>query len=92
MPASTATTRSLLSTATAQGNGRSSYQATAKEGNLQTSDSFKLGQCEFRDAQLQLLDADSEACLLLPKAASCSLDSECCSGKCTGPAGAKTCK
>lgn len=82
----------LPSTDTAKGNGKSSYQAVAKEGNLQANDSFSLDQCEFRDAQLQLKDSDSPACLLLPKGASCDLDSECCSGKCKGPASGKTCK
>ena len=42
--------------------------------------------------QLQLDDADAPGCILLPKGAPCTNDGECCSGKCRGPAGNKTCK
>ena len=75
-------------------NPKSSYQVKAMEGNLQTNQSFGLGQCEFRDFQLQLQasDPDDEICLLAPKGDSCTLDSQCCSGKCKGPGGSKTCK
>lgn len=82
----------LPSTSTTGSNPQSSYQAKAQEGNLQTTDSFDLAQCEFRDAQLQLRDSLAEACLLLPKGASCTLDSQCCSGNCKGPSGGQTCK
>jgi len=82
----------LPSTSTSGSNPKSSYQAKAQEGNLQTTDTFTLGQCEFRDAQLQLQDSDSATCLLLEKGAACDLDSECCSGNCKGPDGGKTCK
>jgi hypothetical protein len=40
--------------ATGGGGNKSSYEASAKNGNLQTSQIFTLGQCEFRDFQLQL--------------------------------------
>jgi hypothetical protein len=73
-------------------NPKSSYQASAKEGSLQAAESFSLGQCEFRDFQLQLLDSVSETCLLLQKGESCTSAGQCCSGKCKGPAGNQTCK
>jgi hypothetical protein len=82
----------LPSTESAKGNGKSSYQASAREGNLQASDSFTLDQCEFRTDQLQLLDAGSPSCQLLAKGEACTLDSECCSGNCKGPSGGKSCK
>jgi hypothetical protein len=72
--------------------GKSSYEVSAKEGNLQDVQNFSLDQCEFREFQLQLEDSDAPACLLLPKGASCSDAGECCSGKCKGPDGNKTCK
>ncbi len=81
-----------LPQADSTGKHGSQYTAHAKHGNLQTSDSFGLDQCEFRDTQLQLQDADSGACLLAPKGAACTVDSECCSGKCKGPNGNKSCK
>jgi hypothetical protein len=82
----------LPSTQTTGSNPKSSYQVSAKEGNLQDSQSFSLGQCEFLEFQLELLDSDAPACLLLPKGAACTVAGECCSGKCKGPAGGKTCK
>jgi hypothetical protein len=44
----------LPETSTTGSNPNGSYDAKAKEGNLQTTDSFGLGQCEFRDFQLQI--------------------------------------
>jgi photosystem II stability/assembly factor-like uncharacterized protein len=82
----------LSATETTGSNPNSSYDAKAKEGSLQVTESFGLAQCELRDFQLQLPDDGSAACLLLPKGASCSNDGECCSGKCRGPAGGETCK
>ncbi len=82
----------LPSTATTGSNPKSSYQNKAMEGNLQTTENYSLNQCEFRESQLQLQDSDSEDCLLAPKGADCTTDGECCSGKCKGPSGAKTCK
>jgi hypothetical protein len=82
----------LASVSTTGSNPSSSYQAKAMEGNLQASQSFALGQCEFRDFQLQLNDSGAAACLLLPKGDACTLDSECCSGNCKGASGKKTCK
>lgn len=82
----------LPATETTGSNSKSSYQAKAMEGNLQTSQSFSLGQCEFREFQLQLQDSDAPACLLEPKGAACTTDGECCSGKCKGPESSKTCK
>jgi hypothetical protein len=58
---------------------------------LQDNRTFGLGQCEFREFQMQLQDADSEICLLKSKGESCTFADECCSGKCTGKPGAKTC-
>ena len=82
----------LPSTATTGTNPKSSYQVKAKEGNLQTSDTFDLGQCEFHEVQLELQDADATDCLLLAKGEPCVTDGECCSGNCKGPVGGKTCK
>lgn len=82
----------LPNTATTGANPKGSYTAGAKEGNLQKSESFGLGQCEFRDFQLQLQSSNSGGCLLAPKGASCTSPGQCCSGKCTGPSGGKTCK
>jgi hypothetical protein len=82
----------LPSTGTTGSNPKSSYEAKAREGNLQAAESFGLGQCEFREFQLQLQDSDAENCLLLPKGAPCTTAGECCSGKCKGPEGGKTCK
>ncbi len=75
--------------------GKSQYQASAMEGNLQDNRNFTLDQCEFSEFQLQLKSddgGDGGICLLLPKGESCSTDLECCSGKCKGPSGVKTCK
>ena len=82
----------LPSTATTGSDPRSSYQAKAMEGNLQATENFGLGQCEFREFQLELQDSDALMCLLLPKGDMCINDGECCSGKCKGPAGGKACK
>ena len=82
----------LPAVGTTGNNPRSSYETSAKEGNLQDAQSFILDQCEFREFQLELLDSDAPSCLLLPKGASCSDAGECCSGKCKGPSGNKTCK
>lgn len=85
----------LPAVGTTGNNPKSSYSADAKEGNLQTGESFSLGQCEFREFQLELKDSVTEppeACLLLPKGASCTTAGECCSGKCKGPSDAKSCK
>jgi len=82
----------LSSTETTGNNPQSSYSAKAKEGKLALTETFGLGQCELREFQLQLQDNGSVACLLLPKGASCSNAGECCSGKCKGPDGGKTCK
>jgi hypothetical protein len=81
-----------LPEASSDGNNKSSYEAKAKEGNLQASEGFNLDQCELREFQLQIRDSDSDVCLLLPKGASCETDGECCSGNCKGPDGGKTCK
>ena len=37
-------------------------------------------------------DGGGQICLLLPKGSPCSDDNTCCSGKCKGRSGAKTCK
>ena len=71
--------------------GKSQYELYAKEGNLQDSQLFDLGQCQFYETQLHLKDSNSEICLGAPKGASCETGAECCSGKCTGKPGAKTC-
>jgi hypothetical protein len=75
--------------------GKSQYEANAREGNLQDNRSFPLDQCEFSEFQMQLKSddgGDGEVCLLLPKGDSCTSAEECCSGKCKGPEGGKTCK
>ncbi len=82
----------LPSTETTGSGPQSSYQAKAMEGNLQAIEKFGLGQCEFREFQLELQDSTSESCPLLAKGDSCSNAGECCSGKCKGPSGGKTCK
>jgi hypothetical protein len=82
----------LPATDTTGSNPQSSYLASAKEGNLQTSQAFGLGQCEFKEMNLQVRSSTSPVCVLAPKGASCTTDGECCSGKCGGPAGGKTCK
>ncbi|MDB4285419.1 choice-of-anchor D domain-containing protein [bacterium] len=82
----------LPATDTTGSDPRSSYLAKAQETNLKASEQFGLGQCEFRDFQLQLTDSKSEICLLKAKGDSCSNDGECCSYKCKGPIGRKTCK
>jgi len=82
----------LPNTATTGANPNGSYTAGAKEGNLQKDESFGLGQCELREFQLQLTNSNSGVCLLKQKGESCTSAGECCSGKCTGSAGSKTCK
>jgi hypothetical protein len=82
----------LPATQTTGGPNKSSYEVSAKEGNLQDAQSFTLDQCEFLEFQLQFQDSDSEVCLLLPKGASCDNSGQCCSGNCKGKSGAKTCK
>ena len=82
----------LPSTDTTGSNNKSSYQAKAMEGNLQAAESFTLGQCEFRDTQLQLQDSTSPVCVLAQKGEACTTDGDCCSSNCKGPNGAKTCK
>ncbi len=83
----------LPATATTGQAGKSQYETNAKEGNLQDNRSFPLGQCEFSEFQLQLKASDGGgSCLLLEKGEACTSAAECCSGKCTGKSGAKTCK
>jgi hypothetical protein len=82
----------LQAAGTSGNNPRSSYNAKAKEGNLQITQTFGLDQCELREFQLQLEDTGSDICLLLPKGAACTNAGECCSGKCKGPVGDSTCK
>jgi hypothetical protein len=73
--------------------GKSQYEANAREGNLQDKRTFPLGQCEFSEFQLQLKSSDGDgSCLLKEKGESCDSAAECCSGNCTGKAGAMTCK
>jgi len=76
--------------------GKSQYEAYAREGNLQDSRTFRLGQCEFSEFQMQLLDSgdggDPPSCPHKQKGESCSTDAECCSFKCKGPNGNKSCK
>jgi hypothetical protein len=87
-----------LSAAATQGNNpKSSYEASAKEGNLQTSSSFNLDKCELRVDTLQITgnsggEPPPPACMLAQKGDACTMDSECCSNKCTGKAGSMTCK
>ena len=71
-----------------------SQKAEAREGNLQDERSFSLAQCEFKEFQLQLKSSDGDGgiCLLKDKGEACDRDAECCSGKCKGPNGGKTCK
>lgn len=79
---------------TGQGGGKSQYELLVKDGNLQDARSFSLGQCDFLDFQMQLKSSDGGGggiCLLKPKGESCDFADECCSGKCTGKPGAKTC-
>lgn len=83
---------SLPTAQTTGGNPKSSYEVSAKEGNLQDAQSFSIGQCDFLEFQLQLQDSGSEICILKQKGESCETDGECCSGKCKGPDGGKTCK
>ena len=45
----------LPETSTTGSNPSGSYDTRAKEGNLKSTDTFGLGQCEFRDFQMQLL-------------------------------------
>ena len=62
---------------------------------LQDSKNFNLGQCEFKEFQLQLKSGDGDdggICLLKEKGEACESDAECCSFKCKGPEGGKTCK
>jgi hypothetical protein len=80
----------LQAAGTTGNNPQGSYTAKAKEGNVQITETFGLGQCELREFQLQI--DDGSACLLLPKGDSCTNAGECCSGKCKGPEGGKTCK
>jgi hypothetical protein len=82
----------LPAVGTTGGNPKSSYQVHAKEGSLQSSETISLGQCDFLEFQLQLLDSSSEACTLLAKGEVCTTAGECCSGKCKGPAGNMTCR
>lgn len=82
----------LSSVQTTGSNPNSSYQVSAKQGNLQDSQSFNLGQCDFLEFQLQFQDSDSSVCLLAPKGASCSSAGECCSGRCKGPTGSQICR
>jgi hypothetical protein len=78
---------------TTTGNGKSHYQINAMEGNLQDSRAFNLDQCEFNEFQMQLKSSDGDGeCLLLGKGEACESAAECCSGKCKGPNGGKTCK
>ena len=79
--------------ATGKGPGQSSrYEVDVKEGNVQDFLSFPLDQCEFNEFVVELQSGGGEQCLLAPKGAACEFDDECCSGKCKGPKGGKTCK
>ena len=74
--------------------GKSQYEVYAKNGNLQDSRSFPLDQCEFNEFQLQLKSSDGGdggICLEGLKGEDCDTAADCCSGKCTGKPGAKTC-
>lgn len=80
---------------TGSNGGKSQYEVYAKEGNLQDSRTFPLDQCEFSEFQMQLKSTDGgdgSSCPLGKKGDACDLADDCCSGKCTGKAGAKTCK
>jgi hypothetical protein len=77
--------------------GKSQYEVYAKEGNLQDSRTFPLDQCEFNEFQMQLLSTDGGgggggSCPLGQKGDACDSADDCCSGKCSGKAGAQTCK
>lgn len=75
--------------------GRSQYEAYAKEGNLQTTRTFPLGQCEFSEFQMQLTSTDGGgggSCPVGKKGDACDSADDCCSGKCSGKAGAMTCR
>jgi hypothetical protein len=80
----------LQAAGTTGNNPQGSYTAKAKEGSEQITKTFGLGQCELREFQLQL--GGGGVCLLRPKGDSCTNAGECCSGKCKGPEGGKTCK
>jgi len=85
----------LPATETTGKNGQSQYEVNAKDGNLQDNRSFSLAQCEFREFQMQLKSSDGgdpPSCLLKLKGEACEFADECCSGKCKGPSGGKTCK
>ena len=81
----------LPATHTTGNNPKSSYEAKAKEGNLQADQSFGLHQCELSEFQLQLENSAARICLLLPSGAACTVGAECCSNKCSGPKNNKTC-
>jgi hypothetical protein len=77
------------------GNGKSHYLIKATEGNLQDNRTFTLDQCEFSEFVMELKSSDGGdggECLLKDKGEACDSDAECCSGKCKGPNGGKTCK
>ncbi|HLF32308.1 MAG TPA: choice-of-anchor D domain-containing protein [Xanthomonadales bacterium] len=82
----------LPATQTTGQNGASQYEVYAKDGNLQDTRTFGLGQCEFVEFQMELKSSTAEVCLLAPKGASCTSAAQCCSGKCSGKTGSKTCK
>ena len=86
----------LPATQTTGKNGQSQYEVNAKDGNLQDNRSFSLGQCEFLEFQMEMKSSDGggepPACLLKLKGEACETADECCSGKCKGPNGGKTCK
>jgi len=85
----------LPATQTTGKNGQSQYEVNVKDGNLQDNRSFSLGQCEFREFQMQLKSSDggdTGICLLKSKGESCDFADECCSSKCKGSSGNKTCK
>ena len=81
----------LPATDTTGNNPKSSYDARAKEGNLQADHTFGLNQCELHEFQMQLDVAGARTCSLLPSGAACTKGSECCSRKCQGPRNNKTC-
>jgi hypothetical protein len=82
----------LPATNTTGSNPKSSYEAKAKERNLQAAQSFGLDQCELREFQLQLEGSAARICLLLTRGEVCTNDAECCSNKCRGLIGKKICK